>query len=91
MGLKMSEKKAVTGEVAKRYQRSPKKQKGRILDEFTALMGYNRSYASHILSNWGRKVFLGIGGKTVAVIFGVARRKTKKQRLRHYDNKVLNM
>lgn len=91
MGLRMSERKAVTREVAKRYQKASKKQRGKILDEFTVLMGYNRTYASHILSNWGRKVFLNLGGETVAVIFGMARRKTKKHRQRHYDNKVLNV
>lgn len=58
MGLRMDEKRVITREVAKRYQKSSKKQKGRILDEFTALMGYNRSYASHIMSNWDRKIFL---------------------------------
>ena len=91
MGLRMNERKAVTREVAKRYQKGSKKQRGKILDEFTAITGYNRTYASHILSNWGREVFLRRGGETVAVIFGVARRKTKKHRQRHYDNKVLNV
>lgn len=59
----MNERRAVTREVAKGYQKSSKKQRGKILDEFTALMGYNRSYASHILSNWGRKVFRDVESK----------------------------
>lgn len=40
---------------AARYQRSRKKEKGFILDEYVALTGYNRTYASHILANWGKK------------------------------------
>jgi len=91
MGLRMNERRAVTREIARRYQKSSKKQRGKILDEFTALTGYNRTYASHILSNWGRKVFLKRGGETVAVIFGEVRRKTKKHRQRQYDNKVVSV
>jgi len=44
----MKERKAITAEVAGRYQRETKKKKGLILNEFTALTGYNRSYASHL-------------------------------------------
>jgi hypothetical protein len=39
----------ITGKVAKRYKRAPKKAKGKILDEFCALTGYNRKYAGRIL------------------------------------------
>lgn len=91
MGLKMNERRAVTREVAKRYQKSSKKQRGKILDEFTALMGYNRTYASHILSNRGRKVFLRRGDETVVIIFGEVSRKRKRQRQRHYDKNILNV
>lgn len=91
MGLTMNERKAVIREVAKRYQKSSKKQRGKILDEFTVLMSYNRTYASHILSNWGRKVYLRRGDKTVAVIFCEVRRKIKKHRQRHYDKEVVNV
>ena len=91
MGLTMNERKAVTREIARRYQKSSKKQRGKILDEFTALMDYNRTYASHILSNWGKKVFLKRGGEAVAVIFGEVRRKTKRHRQRHYEGKVVSV
>jgi hypothetical protein len=91
MGLTMNERKAVTREVAKRYQKSSKKQRGKILDEFTALMDYNRTYASHILSNWGKKVFLKRGGEAVAIIFGEVRKKTKRHRQRHYEGKVVSV
>lgn len=58
MGLMMKEKKAVTKEVAKRYQRASKKQKGVILNEFIALTGYNRCYASYVLGNLGKRIFI---------------------------------
>ena len=43
MGLKMTHRKAVTSEAAKRYRTASKKQKSRILDEHVALTGRNRS------------------------------------------------
>jgi hypothetical protein len=63
MGLTMNEKKAVARETAKRYQKAPKKQKGIILREFTAITDYHRTYASWLLRNLGRKVFLKVKGK----------------------------
>jgi protein-disulfide isomerase-like protein with CxxC motif len=52
---------------AKRYQEARKKEKGKILDEFTEATGYNRSYASYVLSRHGRKQRVGreegIGGR----------------------------
>lgn len=42
-------RKRITQEVAKRYRKASKKEKGRMLDEFCALTGYNRSYAATLL------------------------------------------
>ena len=42
-------RKRITQEVAKRYKKASKKEKGRMLDEFCALTGYNRSYAAGVL------------------------------------------
>ena len=53
MGLSMKEKRSVVREVRDRYQRARKGKKGELLDEFCALTGYNRSYASHILKHGG--------------------------------------
>jgi hypothetical protein len=39
MGLTMRERRAVTKEIVRRYRASRKKEKGVILDEFTALTG----------------------------------------------------
>lgn len=56
MRLTMSERKRITEVTAGRYRRSRKKEKGTILDEFTALTGYGRSYARLLLRNCGRVI-----------------------------------
>lgn len=82
MGLTMKEKKAITMEIAQRYQKARKKQKRIILDEFTALTGYNRAYASYLLSNHGKTVKTG---KRTAIKADV-RKKVKRYRERHYES-----
>lgn len=62
MRLKMKTRKEITAEVAKRYRKASKAGKGRILDEFCATTGYNRSYAARAL----RKSKGGAGGKARA-------------------------
>ena len=47
--LDLMTRKRITQEVAKRYRKASKKEKGRMLDEFCALTGYNRSYAAWVL------------------------------------------
>ena len=49
MGLTMTERKAVVRQMATRYRRAGKKDKGRLLDELVALTGYNRRYAMGVL------------------------------------------
>jgi hypothetical protein len=75
MGLKMQEKKALTGEVSKRYQKAKKKEKTKILDEFVKNTGYNRKYALHILANWGKTTKVHLGGETVIIKAGVKKRR----------------
>ncbi len=78
----MKERKAVTAEISKRYKRATKKQKGIILDEFTALTGYNRTYASYLLSNCEKVIKLkGINLKADPKL------KTKRGS-RYYGNSV---
>jgi hypothetical protein len=90
MGLTMNERKVVTREVAKRYQKASKKQKGVILNEFIALTGYHRTYASWLLRNLDRKITLSLKGKPVTVILG-QRGKTPRHRAKVYDSKVLTV
>ena len=89
MGLSMNERKAVTREVGKRYQKARKREKGRMLDEFTKLTGYTRCYASYALRNLGRKVILKTKWGERIVLTGNMQRKVKrKKKERIYDQKV---
>lgn len=86
MGLTMHEKKAVTKEVARRYQKSSKNEKGMILSEFISLTGYHRTYASWLLSNHGRKI--RVNRMTVIETAVNRNNKPKRQRNKIYDDKV---
>ena len=52
----MAERRDLVRGVSGRYRRSSKKEKGRILDEFVKMTGYNRIYAVWLLNQQGRKV-----------------------------------
>ena len=54
MELDMHTRRKLSTSVAKRYRGAGKKEKGGILEEFVASTGYNRDYAAHLLSNWGK-------------------------------------
>lgn len=90
MGLTIQARREVTRELAKRYQRATKKQKGAMLEELTALAGYHRTYASYLLRNLGRKVALRAGGKSAIAVVG-QRRQTERHRAKTYDGKVINV
>jgi len=47
----MAERQAITKEMARRYARATKKQRGLMLDELCALTGYNRSYAARLAAS----------------------------------------
>ena len=51
--IEMKLRKEISKAVVKRYKKSSKKEKGRILDEFTKITGYNRSYGGLLLNNSG--------------------------------------
>ena len=55
MPLSMAEKKAITREMRRRYKGSSKSERGRMLDELTALTGWTRSYASRALRREPKK------------------------------------
>jgi hypothetical protein len=55
MGLKMSEKKALTKAIGARYRQAGRKEKTAMLDEFIKTSGYNRTYASRMLKQSGLK------------------------------------
>ena len=81
----MRERQSVTAVVAGRYRKVRKKDKGQILDEFSELTGYNRSYSSWVLRNWGKRIRIN----TKLVIVGEWRKKVRRNKPRSYDEKVL--
>jgi hypothetical protein len=85
MRLTVKEKQKATRITAARYQKASKKKKGAILDEFIELTGYDRCYASYLLKNHGRKIW--INNKLRAI--GDVRKKHKRQRQKIYDDDVL--
>jgi len=81
----MHEKRAVTKEVAGRYQKASKHEKGIILSEFTSLTDYHRTYASWLLGNHGRKI--RVSQKTV-IEAEIRGKKPKRQREKIYGDKA---
>ena len=75
MGLSMQQKKALTREVSKRYQKAGKKEKSIILDEFIKNTGYNRKYALHILANWGKTTTVNLDGEAVKLKAAPSKRR----------------
>src|SRR5450830_51434 len=54
VALSMRERQAITKEMARRYKRASKRERGLMLDELCALAGYNRSYAARRLRERAR-------------------------------------
>lgn len=71
---------------AERYQRSTKKEKGKILDEFVESTGYRRCYASFLLSRHGRRV--RVDRRTTLV--GDISKRVRKKREPVYGSDVLD-
>jgi hypothetical protein len=89
MRLTMQQRKAVTQQVASRYQHARKKDQGPILDEFTALTGYCRAYAAWVLRNCGRKRILTLHGVRSVYVIGQLTQRRKMSRPCIYDRRVL--
>jgi hypothetical protein len=69
----MHERQAVTRELTARFQKATKKERGRILDEFVHLTGYNRVYAAYVLRSCGKQVARMVGGHRIIFIPGHCR------------------
>ncbi len=59
MALSMQEKQHVGKEVALRYLRARKKEKGIMLQEFCATTGYSPPYAAYLFRRYAKRVILG--------------------------------
>jgi len=88
MGLSMLERHRVIAEIAVRYCAARKKEKGRILDELTALTGYNRKYALHLLTWWGKTVERVVGGIRLKLIIGTHQHRKKRTGKKKYSQEL---
>ena len=84
MRLTMNERKKATAILAPRYQKARKKDKEKMLDEFIALTGYRRSYASHVLNTHGKRRRVGANRFIEADI----RKKSLRGRRKFYGEDV---
>lgn len=84
MALTMHAKQAVTKELALKYKRARKKEKGKILDTVIDLAGYNRSYAARVLRERAKPKVVGRArkGRQTIILVEDERTKTKKKRSR---------
>ena len=91
--MTMKQRQAVTKEMALKYKRATKKQKGAILDTLTELTGYNRSCAARVLRQRARTVVLGRGvvdGVKVTLVEDErTKRRKRRTRSRIYGKDVL--
>jgi hypothetical protein len=78
MGLDMKDKKKFCGEIARLYQNANKKERGKLLDEPTITLRFNRDYLAHILSNWGKTLYTELDGKPVKIIAIPASKRGEK-------------
>lgn len=85
MRLTMKERKVMTKALAEQYRRGSKVEKKRLLDSFCRATGYNRSYASRLLRNHGRRVRMN--PKVVAE--GDVRVRPRRTVKRTYDDEVV--
>ena len=91
MRLSMQARREIIYEASKGYKKLSKKEKTERLDNLIAITGYNRDYASRLLSQSGRCVYVkDISGKSYRLI-GDARKKKKCSRKRKYDTEVFKV
>jgi len=86
--LTMKEKKAITRELQDKYKKATKKKKTALLDYFTSLTGYNRSYAARVLRAYRGKVlgYVKVGGRRIKYVIGKNKKiKRKKKKIYGYD------
>lgn len=80
MGLDMKTRQKICRELYIRYQKASKKEKGRILDEYFPVLGLNRDYLAHLLSNLGRPRYAVSDGKLLKLVANEHSKKRRKIR-----------
>lgn len=84
MELKMKERQKIAEVLSKRYKAVSKKEKKAILDEFVALTGYDRCYASYVLRMPGRQIRIS----STMTIVGDSKKHMKRIREKEYNKDV---
>jgi hypothetical protein len=80
----MEERQKITAALSGRYQRVRKKDKVLLLNEFIALTGYTRSYATYVLRAHGKKVRVTEG----TIVEGDVRKRFKRRGKKTYEEDV---
>jgi hypothetical protein len=91
MGLTMQERHANVRELAPQFQKASKKERTKILDQFSTLTGYTRCYAAFVLRTCGKEHLKILSGGTRRIIFvpGHCRaRGAKRHRKRQYHGEA---
>ncbi len=81
MAMSMKEKHVVTREMALRYRKARKKEKGRMLDELVKLTGYTRCYARFVVRRNAKNLWIkGNDGKPVRVVADTRKKAVRKKK-----------
>ena len=88
----MGSRREVIVKSADEYRKVSKKEKGQILDRITEITGYNRDYASHLLTLFGKRIYLE-SKRGARFILEADRRghKVRRKRNRTYDREVADV
>ncbi len=87
----MQTRREIVYEASKGYKKLSKKEKTERLDNLIVITGYNRDYASRLLSQHGRWVYVkDVSGRSYRLV-GDARKKKKRSRKRKYDAEVFKV
>ena len=84
MRFTMKERQKITAALAGRYKKARKKDKGKMLNEFIELTGYNRSYGTYVLRAHGTEVRIKEG----ITVKGDIRKRSKRVGNKTYDEDV---
>lgn len=87
MRLTKTMRSTLTKAQASRYRASNYQQKRRILDEFVVTTGYNRKYASHLLSRWGLSSYVELDGEFLKLTAGRPKTAVRVGN-RRYDKRI---
>ena len=86
MRMTMKEKTFLTKAFCEQYRKASKKKKGEILSQVVTATGYTRSYASYLLRNHGRRVFIH---HNIALEGNAKGKQRRRKAVRKYDAAVL--